>query len=85
MAEILIEGLQGEYQQIDLCHEIDNINLNEGDVCKKCGSGHLGHDGGEDGSGSWRKKGESSVLISSMIFEVFQSNHSDHVQQARHI
>ena len=33
MAEILIEGLQGEYQQIDLCHEIDNINLNEGDVC----------------------------------------------------
>ena len=33
MAEILIEELQGEYQQIDLCHEIDNINLNEGDVC----------------------------------------------------
>ena len=33
VAEILIEGLQGEYQQIDLCHEIDNINLNEGDVC----------------------------------------------------
>ena len=33
VAEILIEELQGEYQQIDLCHEIDNINLNEGDVC----------------------------------------------------
>ena len=33
VAEILIEGLQGEYQQIDLCHEIDKIDLNEGDVC----------------------------------------------------
>ena len=33
VADILVEGLQGEYQQIDLCHEIDNINLNEGDVC----------------------------------------------------
>ena len=33
MAEILIEGLQGEYQQIDLCHEIDNIDLSEGDIC----------------------------------------------------
>ena len=33
VADILIEGLQGEFQQIDLCHEIDNINLNEGDVC----------------------------------------------------
>ncbi len=33
VAEIMIEGLQGEYQQIDLCHEIDNINLNDGDVC----------------------------------------------------
>ena len=33
VAEILIGGLQGEYQQIDLCLEIDNINLNEGDVC----------------------------------------------------
>ena len=33
VAEILIEELQGEYQQIDLCLEIDNINLNEGDVC----------------------------------------------------
>ena len=33
VAEILIEGLQGEYLQIDLCHEIDNINLNESDVC----------------------------------------------------
>ena len=33
VAEILIEGLQGKYQQIDLCHKIDNINLNEGDVC----------------------------------------------------
>ena len=33
VADILVEGLQGEYQQIDLCHEIDNINMNEGDVC----------------------------------------------------
>ena len=33
MADILIEGLQGEYQQIDLCYEIDNIDLNECDVC----------------------------------------------------
>ena len=33
VADILVEGLQGEYQQIDLCHETDNIDLNEGDVC----------------------------------------------------
>ena len=33
VADILIEALQGEYQQIDLCHEIDAIGLNEGDVC----------------------------------------------------
>ena len=33
MADILVEGLQGEFQQIDLCHEIDNIELNESDVC----------------------------------------------------
>ena len=33
VADILVEGLQGEYQQIDLCHEIDNINLNEADIC----------------------------------------------------
>ena len=33
VADILVEGLQGEYQQIDLCHEINNIELNEGDVC----------------------------------------------------
>lgn len=32
VADILAEGLQGEYQQIDLCHEIDNIDMNEGDV-----------------------------------------------------
>ena len=32
VADILAEGLQGEYQQIDLCHETDNIELNEGDV-----------------------------------------------------
>ena len=33
VANILVEGLQGEYQQIDLCHEIDNINLSEADIC----------------------------------------------------
>ena len=33
VADILIEGLQGEYQQLDLSHEIDKIDLNEGDVC----------------------------------------------------
>ena len=33
VADILVEGLQGEFQQIDLCHEIDNNNMNEGDVC----------------------------------------------------
>ena len=33
MADILVEGLQREFQQIDLCHEIDNINLSEADIC----------------------------------------------------
>lgn len=33
VTDILVEGLQGEFQQIDLCHEIDNINLNEADIC----------------------------------------------------
>ena len=33
VVEILIEGLQGKYQQIDLCYEIDNIKLNEADIC----------------------------------------------------
>ena len=33
VADILVEGLQGEFQQIDLCHEIDNINLSEADIC----------------------------------------------------
>lgn len=33
VADILAEGLQGEYQQIDLCHEIDCIILNESDIC----------------------------------------------------
>jgi len=33
VADILVEGLQREFQQIDLCHEIDNINLSEADIC----------------------------------------------------
>lgn len=33
IADILVEGLRGEFQQIDLCHDIKSIALNEGDVC----------------------------------------------------
>lgn len=33
VADILTDGLHGEFQQIDLCHEIENISLNESDVC----------------------------------------------------
>ena len=33
VADILVEGLQGEYQQINLRHETDNIDFNEDDVC----------------------------------------------------
>lgn len=33
VADILTEGLHGEYQQIDLCHDIENISLYESDVC----------------------------------------------------
>ena len=56
VADILVEGLQGEYQQIDLCHGIDNINLNEGDVCLVSVP-------------SYERK--PSFLMNSMIFEVF--------------
>ena len=33
VADILVEGLQGEYQQIDLCHDTEGVGLNENDVC----------------------------------------------------
>ena len=33
VADILVEGLRGEYNQIDLCHETDDIDLSESDVC----------------------------------------------------
>lgn len=29
----MTEGLHGEYQQIDFCHDIENISLYESDVC----------------------------------------------------
>lgn len=33
VANIIVESLSGEFQQVDLCHDIENISLDETDVC----------------------------------------------------